>query len=224
MPGETYAQTGLPIKLSVIDHHSLSAGAKFQLRFQAKYKAPYVASQVPVKLHGGRATLQVTLTAAMENAAGSDVRSYEIAVVSRGRVLGTSRAVPVLWVPPPASVQVLEGSGENQTATTSTTTGAVTCSYGSPSANACVDGSVSPGEAFFGPQVVAGELPPKWAVILLFNGQTVCTDVTLQGSCSGMITVPAAAPLGQANPLTGELISPQGKATGATINITNTGR
>jgi hypothetical protein len=39
-----------------------------------------------------------------------------------------------------------------------------------------------------------------------------------------MITVPANAPVGQPNPLTADLVSPQGTTTSATINITNTGK
>lgn len=224
MAGETYAQTGLPVELRIAYRGSLPNGAKLQLRSQAKYLAPYVASHVRVKLHGGRATLHVTVTAAMEAAAGSAVRSYEIAAVSHGHVLATSTAVSVFWAVPPPAVEVLEGSSGGQFATATTTTGVVTCGFGSSSASACQDTAAYPGEVFFSAEVTAPDLPPMWTVKLLFNGQAVCTNTTLQGTCSGMITVPANAPVGQPNPLTADLVSPQGKTTAATINITNTGK
>jgi hypothetical protein len=221
--GEPYAQTGVPVQLSVTYHHSLSRGSTLQLRSQAKYMAAFLPSRVRIILHGGRATLHVIVTEAQEKAAGSLIRSYEIAVVSHGRVLSSSRPVEVLFAPPPPAVQVLEGSGADESVTTNTSTGAVTCSFGTPHGNACADDTVYPGEVFYEPEVAASDLPPKWEVKLLFNGQTVCTDDTLQGSCSRMITVPSNAPVGQANPLIGELISPQGKTTQAILDLTNTG-
>ena len=219
--GEAWAQTGLPVALSVTLHGSLKAGETLQLRTKASADAPFVASHVAVHLHGDHATLHVTVTPAQDVVSLN--HSYEIVVLSHGRIAATSQAVAILWDPAPPTIMVQDGAGEDQAATTSTTTNATTCSDFTATGNACTDTTASPGEMFYEAGAVAPNPPPGWKVELLFNNQVLCTNDTITGMCSGQFTYPASATAGQSYPLTAELISPQGKTTTATINLTYPG-
>jgi hypothetical protein len=205
-----YTQLGSSVELSIAYPGRLPGGAKLEL-LQKRYSiSAFVATRTAIRLAGGRARVHVTLATI-----GGPV-SYEVAVVSGGKRLSTSRAVTVYWAPPPGGVFVFSGS---QSAYTSVSNAAESCAGSAPTRPVC-KGSESSGQT----EQLSAEagntpLPPGWKVTLLLNGVQECTTESIEGKCEVTAALPS---VGAATvvPVTAEIISPQGSITSATLLVT----
>ena len=195
-----YTQLGGSVQLSVAYPGRLPGGSKLELLQKRYSTSAFVATRTAIRLAHGRARVHVTLATI-----GGPV-SYEVAVVSRGKRLSTSRAVTVYWAPPPAGVFVFSGS---QSAYTS----------GAPTRPACTGVASSGQTGQLSAQAGNTPLPPGWKVTLLFNGVQQCTTESIKGECEVTATFPSVS-AATVMPVTAEIISPQGSTTSATLLVT----
>jgi hypothetical protein len=199
-----YTETGSIVYLHLSYKGALPKGAKLELLVRKSYTSPWVASKTPIKLAGGSAKIKVT-----SSGIGGPY-AYEVAVVAGKTRLAISKPVGIYWAQPPAGVF---GSDEYESAYTSVHAATQNCEAG-------CKGDASSGsstEAYA--QVGPTPMPQGWTVTLLFNGEVICSTKDIEGRCSEDITFPTVT-TETVVPLVGEMTSPTGKVTKATLLVT----
>jgi hypothetical protein len=199
-----YTETKTTAQLSVAYAASLPRGAKLQLLVKANSISPYKPSRTPVRLSAGRAKVHVT-----EQGIGGPVL-YKVAVVSGRRQLSVSKAVTIYWAQPPGGVFVEDG-GEH--AYTSLTVPSENCESG------CKGDAGSEQSGFFTAFSGNSPMPAGWTVTMLLSGQVECTTKDIEGRCGLELSFPAVTAT-TVVPLVGEVTSPTGKVTKATLLVT----
>jgi hypothetical protein len=203
-----YAETGKPVQLSVAYRGRLAAGEKLELLVKTNSVTPFKATKTQVHLAGGHATLHVS-----ESGIGGPFK-FEIAVASGARRLATSKPVTVYWTRPPGGI-FAEDSGES--AYTSATVPSESCSP--PATSRCKGDAGSGQSVFMSATSGTSPIPPGWSVVLLLNGQQVCSTTDINGECGAELSFPTVSAT-TVVPLTAEAISPQGAILSATLLVT----
>jgi hypothetical protein len=199
-----YTETKTTAELSVAYSGSLPHGAKLQLLVKANSISPYKSSKTPVRLSGGHAKVHVS-----EQGIGGPVL-YKVAVVSGRRQLSVSKAATIYWAQPPGGVFVSDGS---ESAYTSLRVPSESCESG------CKGDAGSEEGGFFSAYSGNSPMPAGWTVTLIFNGTVECTTKDIEGNCSAQLAFPAVSSA-TVVPLVGEVTSPTGKVTKATLLVT----
>jgi hypothetical protein len=199
-----YTETKTTADLSVAYKGSLPPGARLRLLVKANSVSPYKASSTPIKLSAGRATVRVT-----EKGIGGPVL-YKVAVVSGERQVSVSKAVTIYWAQPPGGVFV-DDTGES--AYTSLTKPSENCESG------CKGDAGSGQGGFFSAYSGNSPMPAGWTVTLLLNGVVECTTKDIEGSCGEELAFPTVSSETVVS-LVGEVTSPAGKVTKATLLVT----
>ena len=204
-----YIETKTVGRLRAGYHGRLPAGAKLQLLVKPS-GGTFHAVRTKVVLSGGHAAIAIT-----ELGIGGPV-GYQVAVVSGGRRLATSKAVSVYWTQPPGGIFVLGASGGGS-AYTSLTVPSESCASAVPHCK----GDYSSSQSFlYTARSGTAPIPPGWSVALFYNGQQLCTSKSIDGACSAEITFPTVASGSVQVVITAQAISPQGVATTANLFVT----
>ncbi|HEY1690234.1 MAG TPA: hypothetical protein VGF95_15370 [Solirubrobacteraceae bacterium] len=199
-----YTEAGGTAELSVTYKGSLPHGAKLQLLVKKTSVSPYKPSKTPVKLVGGHAKVHVT-----EKPPGGPIL-YEVAVISGNKQLSVSKPATIYWAQPPGGIFVTDGS---EFAYTSLKVAHENCESGCKGdASAGEDGTFSVYSGSF-------PMPPGWKETLIYNGEVECTTESIEGKCSKPLAFPAVT-AETVVPIVGELTSPTGKVTKATLLVT----
>lgn len=202
-----YTETGSVVQLGVGYGGRLPAGSKLQLLVKVNSISPYKPTKTKVTLVGGHGKIHVS-----QGGLGGPFK-YEIALVSGSRRLAVSKPVTIYWTHPPGGVFAIDGGGGS--AYTSLTVPSENCEV----IGACKGDSASGVQEFATANSGTAPIPLGWSVTLLFNGQQVCTTTDINGECGAQITYPTvSAPT--AMTLTGEVTSPKGAVTSATLSLT----
>lgn len=199
-----YTETNTLAELSVTYKASLPHGAKLQLLVKANSISPYKPSKTPVRLVGEHAKVHVT-----EPGIGGPV-FYKVAVVSGHQQLAVSKPVIVYWAKPPGGVFVSDGS---ESAYTSLTVPSENCEAG------CKGDAGSGQGGYFSAYSGTSPMPIGWTVSLIFNGTVECTTKDIEGNCGMELAFPTVTATTMI-PLVGQVTSPTGKATKATLLVT----
>lgn len=199
-----YTETGSIVDLHLSYKASLPKGAKLELYVRKSYTAPWVASKTPIKLAGGSAKIKVSSTGT------GGPYSYEVAVVSGKTRLVTSKAIGLYWAQPPDGIFVEAGSESAFTKIGSTKEDCEAGCAGVGNPEETVEAAALAG---------LSPMPDGWTVTLVYKGEAVCTTKAITGECRGHITYPAVSAETKV-PVTGEISSPSGKVTKATLLVT----
>lgn len=199
-----YAETKTIAELSIAYKGSLPHGAKLQLLVKANSVTPYKPSKTPVRLSGGHAKVHVT-----EPGIGGPVL-YKVAVVSGRQQLSVSKPATIYWAQPPGGVFVSDGG---ESAYTSLHVPSENCESG------CKGDAGSGQGGFFSAYSGNSPMPAGWTVTLIFNGQVVCSTKDIEGNCGMEMAFPEVSAT-TVIPLVGEVTSPTGKITKATLLVT----
>ncbi|HEV7941932.1 MAG TPA: hypothetical protein VGP17_03920 [Solirubrobacteraceae bacterium] len=199
-----YTETKTIAELSVVYKGSLPHGAKLQLLVKANSISPYKPSKTPVRLSGGHANVHVT-----EPGIGGPVL-YKVALVSGRQQLSVSKAATIYWAQPPGGVFVSDGS---ESAYTSLRVPSENCESG------CKGDAGSEEGGFFSAYAGNSPMPAGWTVTLLLNGTVECSTKDIEGNCGMELAFPMVT-AATVVPLVGEVTSPSGKVTKATLLVT----